>query len=99
MGLFLDQFLVLLLFCFDLVLDNGLFQAKSCEGGFLLLLSLELEDDGSLVDLFVDEEVCTLRLSPPVLSSETIGLDVSGIVVPDPFVIELNPLVLAFLDV
>jgi hypothetical protein len=40
-----------------------------------------------------------LRLSSPVFSSEAVGLDVSGIELPDSLIIELDPHVLIFFDV
>jgi hypothetical protein len=64
-----------------------------------LLCVFEFEMQGVFFDLLIDEEISALAFSAPVLSSKAVILDIMGIELSDPFVVELNPPGVSLFDV
>ena len=69
------------------------------ERNFFFLFSIKLKNDRSFHYFFIDQQIGTLRFTSPVLASETIRFNVSGVILPNSFVVKFDPLVLVFLDV
>lgn len=82
-----------------LVFNDCVGQFQFAQNSPLLFLVVELQDEIGFLFSLVDEEVGTLALPTPVLATETVNLDIVGIELSNPLVIELYPLVLTFANV